>query len=315
MKFQGNLNKKKYFEGWYFKHVSHDLSKVVSIIPGISLSPDDSHTFIQIIDGVTGKTQYLAYPLKEFTWQDDKPSLKIGNSVFSEDYINLDLENDEIKVTGHLEYSNIIKYPGSLLSPGIMGWYSFVPFMECKHGVVSVNHDITGELIINNEKINLSGGKGYIEKDWGRSFPEAWIWIQSNNFNNPGTSFQFSVAKIPWMGKYFMGFISFLYLNSRFYLFSTYNKSELSGITYDGKTISFKISSNIATLKVTVVKKGFGELLAPDLGKMSRKIKESIDSNVMISLFDKKGELIYNDSAGRAGLEIIEDIFNYLQLY
>ena len=35
-------------------------------------------------------------------------------------------------------------YPGTIFSPGIMGWYSFVPFMECKHGIVSINHDLTG---------------------------------------------------------------------------------------------------------------------------------------------------------------------------
>ncbi|WP_243392439.1 MULTISPECIES: tocopherol cyclase family protein [unclassified Mesotoga] len=31
--------------------------------------------------------------------------------------------------------------------------------------------------------IDLTGGKGYIEKDWGRSLPDAWIWMQSNNFD------------------------------------------------------------------------------------------------------------------------------------
>ena len=36
--FQGNLKRKKYFEGWYFKHVSKDLKNVWSFIPGISLS-------------------------------------------------------------------------------------------------------------------------------------------------------------------------------------------------------------------------------------------------------------------------------------
>jgi len=72
-----------------------------------------------------------------------------------------------------------------------MGWYSYIPFMECKHGIVSVNHKISGTLRIDNELIDLNEGKGYIEKDWGTSFPEAWIWIQSNNFNNPDTAFTF----------------------------------------------------------------------------------------------------------------------------
>ena len=27
---------------------------------------------------------------------------------------------------------------------GIMGWYRFVPFMQCYHGVVSLNHKLNG---------------------------------------------------------------------------------------------------------------------------------------------------------------------------
>lgn len=312
--FQGNLQKKNYFEGWYFKHVSKDLGHVYSFIPGISLSENDSHSFIQVINGVSGKTQYLSYPLNEFTWDKNRLNLKIGTSVFTENHIDLNIENEDIKVKGHLNYTNNIKYPKSLFSPGIMGWYSFVPFMECKHGIVSVNHEISGSLTINNEFIDLNDGKGYIEKDWGSSFPEAWIWIQSNNFNNNDTSFTFSVAKIPWLGKYFPGFISFLYFDKKFYLFSSYNNSTLKGIDYDGKTVSFTLKNNNSTLKVTAVKKRTGELMAPVSGKMSRRIKESIDSIVIISLYDNHNNLIYSDSARRAGMEVIDKIFEYLDV-
>ena len=36
-----------------------------------------------------------------------------------------------------------------------MGWYSFVPHMECKHGIVSVNHDLKGNININGKSIDL----------------------------------------------------------------------------------------------------------------------------------------------------------------
>jgi tocopherol cyclase len=310
--FQGNLKKKRYFEGWYFKHVSKDLNHVYSFIPGISLSENDPHSFIQVIDGINGKTCYITYSVNDFRWKRNRLQIEIGNSVFTDRYIDLDIDNEEIKVSGRLEYSNITEYPKTLLSPGIMGWYSYIPFMECKHGIVSVNHKVSGVLNIDNDIIDMNEGKGYIEKDWGSSFPEAWIWIQSNNFDNSDTAFTFSVAKIPWLGKYFPGFISFLYYDKRFFLFSSYNNSVLEEISYDGKTLSFTLRNNDSLLKVTAVKNKSGELLAPVSGKMSRRIKESIDSVITISLYDSHNNLIYNDSAQRAGLEIIDKIFDYL---
>jgi len=109
--FQGSLNKSNYFEGWYFKHVSKDLNHVFSFIPGISLSEDDPHSFIQVINGITGKTNYITYPVNRFIWKKNKLYLKIGDSVFTDKFIDLNLENEEIKVSGRLEYSNIVKYP------------------------------------------------------------------------------------------------------------------------------------------------------------------------------------------------------------
>jgi hypothetical protein len=216
--FQGNLRKKNYFEGWYFKHVSSDLRHVYLLIPGISLTHNDPHVFIQVLNGITGESEYIKYPVQDFSWQKDRFFIKIGNSVFTDEYVSPDIKGTHVTITGRIGYHNMVKYPKTLFSPGIMGWYSFVPTMECKHGIVSVSHNLTGSLNINEKKVNFDGGKGYIEKDWGVSFPEAWLWIQANNFNDNETSFCFSVAKIPWRGRYFIGFISFLYyLGQLFY--------------------------------------------------------------------------------------------------
>jgi len=312
--FQGNLKKKNYFEGWYFKHVSGDMNHVYSFIPGVSLTRENPHAFIQVINGITGKTEYITYPLDDFSWDKGKLIVRVGKSVFTENGIDLNIDDGNLKVTGHLEYSKQVPYPKSLFSPGIMGWYSFIPFMECKHGIVSVNHDIKGLISVNNESIDFTGGKGYIEKDWGTSFPEAWIWIQANSFSNRNSSLTFSVAKIPWLGKFFIGFIAFLYYNNRFYLYSTYNRSAITELNHNDKSINITMKNHDSVLKISAVKNTFGELIAPVAGDMSRRIKESIDSEVKLSLYDKEMKLIYQDSSNRAGLEVIEKIFDYLKL-
>jgi len=310
--FQGNLRKKQYFEGWYFKQVSQDQTYTFSFIPGVSLVENDPHAFIQIMNGYEATSDYIRYPVNEFSWDTRRLFLKVGSSTFTASGIILNIESENINLTGKIDFSNMIRYPKSIFSPGIMGWYSFVPFMECNHGIISVNHDLYGKISINKNEVDFTGGKGYIEKDWGTSFPEAWIWIQSNNFKEHETSFSFSLAKIPWMGRFFIGFIAFLYLNRRFYLFSTYNKSIFSEITHSKEMIEITVRNKWNILKIKVIKNSFGDLRAPVSGEMSRRIKESVDSEVHLQLCDKLGNQEYEGTGKNVGLEIIEKIFDYV---
>lgn len=310
--FQGNLKNKQYFEGWYFKHISADQDSALSIIPGISLNPKDSHSFIQLIDGLKGTSQYIRYAIEDFNFDYRNHQLKVGKSIFTEKFLSLNIESEAISVKAQIHYNKRIKYPQTLFSPGIMGWYSFIPFMECKHGIISVDHNLTGNLSVNDTLINFNNGKGYIEKDWGTSFPESWIWIQSNNFSTANTSFTFSVAKIPWLRKFFMGFISFLYYNNQFYLFSTYNGSIITGVKKEEETIELSVENKKYKLQISTRRKTSSDLAAPSMGEMTRKIKESINSEVSIKLLDNKGKTIFEETGYSAGLEITDKIFNYL---
>jgi len=309
--FQGNYRKKKYFEGWYFKHVSENRKHVFSFIPGISLTPNDKHAFIQFIDGINGQTEYIRFPLEAFNFSDEKLELWIGDNWFSADGISLDIKTKIFRAYGEIEYSGMIKYPKTLLSPGIMGWYSYIPFMECKHGIVSVLHQLKGSLRLNHYETHFSGGKGYIEKDWGTSFPESWIWLHSNTFNEPDCSFTFSVAKIPWMGSFFIGHICFLYIKGQFHIFATYNNSKINKLGFANKTLEIELRRKNLMLKIKAVQNQSGSLKAPVTGEMSRMIKESIDSEIEITLTNEKGSLLHALKGERAGMEIIEKILTY----
>jgi hypothetical protein len=47
---------------------------------------------------------------------------------------------------------------------------------------------------------------------------------------------------------------------------------------------------------------------------MSRRIKESVDSELEVVLTDSEGTEIYHDTATRAGLEVIEGIFEIVKI-
>jgi len=312
--FQGKLSNNNYFEGWYFKHVSKDLGQVFSFIPGISLNKENSHAFIQVINGLTGETHYVEYPVSDFSFSKKHFRVQVGDSVFTADSLLLNINTPLIKVNGRLSYSGSVEYPASFMSPGIMGWYSFVPFMECKHGVVSVTHRIDGTLIVNNKLIDFSGGKGYIEKDWGKSFPESWIWLQSNNFENSDACIMMSIAKIPWLGSFFTGFLGFLYFGGGFYPFSTYQNSEITELGLANEKLTLRFKGKKHHLEIVATLNQSGILLAPKSGTMSRRIKESVDSELEVVLTDYKGHRVFHDKAHRAGLEVIEGIFEIVNI-
>lgn len=310
--FQGNLKGHTYFEGWYHKHVSADRSQAMACIPGVSLFKGNRHSFIQFIDGVTGTTEYFTFPLEEFTWDRRQHLVTIGPNRFSRDGIELDLTSEKLTIQGKLQYQDTTPWSGNLISPGIMGWYSWVPFMECYHGVVSMDHGVNGSLTVNGQDMNFDNGRGYIEKDWGSSFPETWIWMQCNSFTRAGTSVMFSVAKIPWMSNFFMGFLAFLYHQGEVYLFATYNNSTLEMVEFTGDLLTITMSNTTHRLTIRAQPKGTGLLKAPETGGMNRVIKESISSEIELILETSKGERIIHDRGSRAGLEIIDSVFDYL---
>jgi tocopherol cyclase len=305
--FQGNLKKRNYFEGWYLKHVSDNLNHSISFIPGISLSKDP-HSFIQILNGLSGESFYIRYDLKDFSSEPDKFAIRIGESFFSDEYSEVNIINDNINVSGKIEYMNMLPYPVKLINPGIMGWYSFVPFMECKHGLVSVNHNLAGTIELNRQVIDFTNGKGYIEKDWGTSFPESWIWIQCNHFNSEDASFMLSIAKIPWIGKYFIGFLGFLYNEKKFYNFATYNRSRVTRLEKTDNSLEIGVLNKDFIIDATIKINKFSDLKAPRLGAMERYTKESVDSDLEIIMKDRNGKAILKLNGMRAGLEITGDI-------
>jgi hypothetical protein len=313
--FQGNKKKKNYFEGWYFKMVSNDGTHIMSIIPGISLSKDgkEQHAFVQMIDGVTAQTSYYSFPIETFSFSTKKFEIQIGNNYFSEDKIILDLKDSTSMVSGQVQMTDQVRYTsGRLMNVGIMGWYRFVPFMECYHGVVSLTHNLKGTLKVNDVIHTFDEGKGYIEKDWGSGMPSSWIWMQSNHFNHQRTSVMLSVASIPWLGKSFNGFLGFLYHEGKIYHFATYRRTKLYLEVTESNLVNIRIENKNNTIIIQAKSKDAGLLKAPVQGSMDRRIAESINAELKIILLDKKGKTIFVDSTKIAGLEMVGD-FEKLQ--
>jgi tocopherol cyclase len=307
--FQGWGKNKKYFEGWYFKVVNADETKAFAFIPGIAMDEaGNKKAFIQVLDGKKKTAAYHSFEALSFRPHPGKFLLSIDQNIFSEKRLLLELPG----VKGELNFSGNIPWPKPLYSPGIMGPYAFVPFMECYHGIVSMDHGIQGEIEVNGEKINFDNGRGYIEKDWGRSFPSAYFWLQTNHFSQQGISLKASVAKIPWIRNSFVGFIAGLWYHDRLFRFTTYNNSTLRKSFADNDKVEIVIENTNYRLEILGHRDHATSLASPILGLMDGRIEESMTSKTDVQLYDKKSrQIIFNDTGRNTGLEVagkIEEI-------
>ncbi|MDZ4748395.1 MAG: tocopherol cyclase family protein [Saprospiraceae bacterium] len=301
--FQGHTAKKKYFEGWYFKLVTADERQAIAIIPGIAIYDDaDRHAFIQIINGIAQTTVYHRFPLETFSADEKELYVTIGNNHFSKAKVVLDLP--ELK--GEIQLMDSIPLVSTLLSPGIMGWYSFMPSMQCYHGIVSLHHRLSGVTTGSMGDIDWQHGIGYIEKDWGTSFPKCWIWLHSNHFNHSApASLMASVAHIPWLGRYFPGFIVVLLADGVEYRFATYNGSRMKCSVFEDRVV-MEFRRKDLHLSLQAFRGPTAVLRSPITGQMTGKVNESLQARVEVVL-TRSGTAIWTSTGTTAGLEVAGD--------
>ncbi|MBU5675923.1 tocopherol cyclase family protein [Alkaliphilus sp. MSJ-5] len=309
--FQGQYKRKNYFEGWYYKLIDSPKKNVWAIIPGVAYGKcqDDRHAFVQVIEANSCKVHYFKYDINSFKFNNKDFHVQIENNHFYRNGIMLDLRDENSLIKGELSFNNIVPFPKKFFNPGIMGPFSFIPFMECYHGIVNIHHEIEGRIFENNTEIDFTSGYGYIEKDWGKSFPEAWIWLQSNHFLQDNVSVMFSIAKIPWFRSHFTGFLSFLRIDNEILMFATYTGAKIKKLKYKNNILDVSISSPKYILEMKAKFSKGGVLKAPKNGMMDRDISESITSAVKVKLYDSKSKkVVFSGEGLNTGFEVVGDV-------
>ena len=296
---------KRFFEGWYYKLVSLNETHAFAIIPGIAMDENgQQQAFIQVLDGKNDSAWYHRFPAEDFRPTAKKHALWIGNNFFSEDKIILDLPD----LKGEISFEGTVPWSSSFLSPGIMGPFSFVPLMECYHGILSMNHRLKGTLCFKQESISFSEGLGYTEKDWGHSFPSGYLWMQSNHFSTEGVSVKASMAVIPWLGSSFIGHIAGVLYNKKLYEFTTYNGTRVKQCSITEKSVKIEMENRQYRLSLYAKRDRATSLAAPIAGFMDARIEESMKASIEVSLFDKKtNTLLLKDKGTSAGIEVAGD--------
>ena len=304
--YHGKNKTKNFFEGWYYRIVTKDNSRTFAFIPGISLGNNavENHSFIQLLDGNNKFYHYFKYNETSFSTKNNPFKVRIDNNSFRMNGISLDIYKDSLSLKGYLVFSNIRKWDDSTLNPGSMGFYNYLTFMECYSQVCAINGTCSGILNYNGEVIDFTGGTVYIEKNWGKSFPLEWLWVQCNTFNDNRCSLTCSFGHIPFPIKSFKGFLIAITVDDILYKFTTLNKSKITmDLSNDVEVIATNKNLRL-TFKTLSNTDEFILCYGPKNGEMTPYVNESLISTVYLKLENKTtNEIIYEGIGSNAGIE------------
>lgn len=266
--FHGKRKQYPYFEGWYLKHQNQ--GEAVAFIPAIHVDRKGRQTAsLQVVlkDGAWNFT----YPIQSCKVRRKRFGVKIGENLFTDKGISVNIHTQELSIQGKIMYSDFQRIKGDIMGP-----FRFCPFMQCNHGILSMSHTLKGSLMINGEKIEFTGGTGYIETDWGDSFPDKYLWTQCNFGVGGKNSIMASVADIPFLGGKFEGCICDIHYGGKEYKMATYYGARIM-LCESGKLV---LKQGNKTLSVTCLEERPNSLKAPIKGEMGRWIKESLACRV-----------------------------------
>lgn len=346
-KFQGRRKRSRYFEGWYYKFVAplgrgynrtattmeDPPPTSMAVVPGIfygdKIGGNESHAFVFVtLDGE--RQHYYRFGTDEFAYASGSEEyyIQVGDNRFSHTGVSLNLyprDGDDagLALTGELSFTDPKPWPISLTQLGAMGPVGWLPGLECTHGVLSFDHILHGSLAMthtgggNEERevfLPLDGGRGYTEKDFGRSFPSLWVWIQSNSFSNhPGTSLFVSAARLPLFNMELPGFTAAVWHNGTLIPFATWSGARFEDMRISKEEVYIAMRSsrrrrqkNQFRVEITVDRRGVPEALlyAPVKTRMTPFVLEALQARVHMRLFDGQGQVLVDDVGEHTGLEV-----------
>lgn len=305
-----------HFEGWYLKLVDRVGAQPYALIPGVFLG-EDAHSFIQVLDGRAGTAVYHRFPLDAFEAAADRFDITIAGNRFWTGGVELAIDSEassaKQSANGSVQFGSWRPWPVTAFSPGIMGPYSFVPFMECNHGILSLDHDLSGSLEVAGHRTDFAGGRGYVEKDWGRGFPAGYVWVHSNHFGRTGVCLTAAVAIIPWLTGAFRGFIIGFLIDGELHRFTTYTASVLERLELSDTHLHLAIRNRTHRLEVDARKTDGATLYAPYEKQMIARVAETMTSEADVRLTRLSDDRVIFEGCGQhACLEAQGDLARVL---
>lgn len=290
--FEGPGSRDAYFEGWYFKF-SLDQSTTISLIPSLHKKGGQTLGNLQWLLVKDGSifTRSVQFPAAEVSVRKSPFSLRLGPNLFTGTGIRIREADMDVEA----DFTELRPFARDIMGP-------FRPLhrqMPCSHGLLVTN----GLARLSIRSPHLSGAftsRLYVEKDWGDTFPERYIWIHAD-FPGQNNSFFFSIARVEVGPAVFPGFIANLVLDGTDHTFATWNMAQCR-VTGDPSDIRVSLAKRDMRLTLRIRPQQSVHLKSPVEGLMGSTIRESLAAPLQMVIEDKMRR-ITRFSTGNASVE------------
>jgi hypothetical protein len=165
-----------------------------------------------------------------------------------------------------------------------MGYNYFLPNLPCYHAVLNTGHLVSGEIKQKNERFIIKNELGYLEKNWGTSFPETYYWLHAVDPNDPQVSILFSRAEIEWIGKKFIRHLGHLRFDEKEVDIRSLKNVTVSILSSCKDKHEIRIASKTLQMEISITHNNKVRFKGPFNGKLSRDIIHFPDSIIQIRL-------------------------------
>lgn len=272
---QGDITKNNYFEGWFQKVYIPEQNTSIIIIYGIATGNELTKTgFIQLL--IPGhEVIHLDFPQHEVALSKRKHEVKLGPNYFSSNRIHIKNKRVQLDL-------DIIPVAKKAFQQNSMGNFYLVPGLPCYHSVLQVNSFVKGHIKINNELIQLTRLSGYLEKNWGTSFPEKYFWMHAQDPLNSNNQVLYSQAEIKWGNKTFIKHLGFIHLNGKSVDLRKMHRKHISHTLSDRNQLELSFNLLGLTFNFDLEDTLIAAFKSPYNGNMSNNILHNIDVPIQV---------------------------------
>ncbi len=274
---RGTFERNKFFEGWFQKVYSKSHKASFILIYGYAThNSDDEFGFLQIL--IPNQTPEIVYfPKNEVACDIEQHIFHMGKNLLTTELIRIDINGLSIEL-------NLKNTQPFRTFKNSMGYTYFIPNLPCYHSVLNTVQSVSGEIQHNGVRYMLDHEMGYLEKNWGTTFPESYFWVHAIDPNNPAISLLFSRAKIVWLGKTYIKHVGYLRFDGQQIELRALKNFSVSNSNISPENRSIQIRSASAQIDLAL---GYGrEVLfkGPKDGALSRSIAHQTDARIKVSL-------------------------------